>query len=85
VCSSHARNAERVCRDRIRDAINTLDAAKQDEAWKKELQRRLIWDRHHEQHKRKAELADTKLTLPQVIGRNSPNSKTRWWKKFLRE
>jgi hypothetical protein len=85
VKSPHARKAERVRRDRIRDAINTLDSAKQNEAWKEELQRRLIWDRHYDQQKRKAELADTGQTLGQVNGQYLPSSKPRWWKMFLRE
>ncbi|KAF5673452.1 hypothetical protein FHETE_3366 [Fusarium heterosporum] len=84
--SPHARKAERVRRDQIRDAINTLDQMKQYEAWKEELQRRLIWDRHHEQHKLRGGSANAGQALQQVNGQYLPNSKPRWWKaRFLRE
>ncbi|KAJ4017493.1 hypothetical protein NW752_001399 [Fusarium irregulare] len=70
--SAHARKAERVRRDRIRDAINALDAAQQAEAWEAESQRRLIWDRHYEY------IVQAPL---QVDSQDRSNSKRRWWER----
>lgn len=81
VCSPCGRKAERVRRDQIRDAINALDAAQQNEAWEAEWKRRSIWDRHHEQHKRKADSEDTGQALLQVEGQYPSNPKPRWWKR----
>ncbi|KAJ4241531.1 hypothetical protein NW757_012230 [Fusarium falciforme] len=82
--SPNARKAERNRRDRIRDAINALDPAEQEMAWEAERRRRLVWDRHREQHERGQELTDpasSEQTLAQDGHGDSPNPKTRWWKK----
>lgn len=90
VNSPNARKAERVRRDRIRDAINMLDPSQQNETWEEERRRRLIWDRHYARHEREQRLADAasaKQTPAQGNGAQGPaNAKVRWWKKgFLRE
>ncbi|KAH7184789.1 uncharacterized protein B0J16DRAFT_340467 [Fusarium flagelliforme] len=72
--SPHARKAERVRRDRIRDAINALNVAQQTEAWEAESQRRLIWDRHYQY---------SAQTLPQVESQDSSNFRPRWWERTL--
>ncbi|KAL2686871.1 hypothetical protein Neosp_004413 [[Neocosmospora] mangrovei] len=59
VSSDNARQAERVLRGRVRDAINELPVAKQDEAWEKEFQRRLVWQRYYDRHELEHESEDT--------------------------
>lgn len=83
VSSLDLRKAERVHRDQIRDSINALDAAQQNEAWQTESQRRRIWDQHHEEHKRKANLAGTEKKTLQIDDQDSSNSQPRWWKKIF--
>ncbi|RSL88564.1 hypothetical protein CEP51_001690 [Fusarium floridanum] len=56
--SDNARQAERVLRGRIRDAINELPVTKQSEAWEKEFQRRLIWQRYYDRHELEQESED---------------------------
>ncbi|RSL68647.1 hypothetical protein CEP54_002748 [Fusarium duplospermum] len=84
--SDNARQAERVLRGRIRDAINELPMAKQSEAWDNELQRRLIWQRYYDRHKLEQESEDTtsgEVTLTQGSCQNETNLKTRWWRRMF--
>ncbi|KAJ4325096.1 hypothetical protein N0V84_003640 [Fusarium piperis] len=75
--SPDARKAERVRRDRIRDEINALDPEKRNEAWDKEHQRRLIWDRHRERH-------ENETWIAAVNQQKLANAKACWWKRTFR-
>ncbi|KAM0417177.1 hypothetical protein ACHAPT_012814 [Fusarium lateritium] len=82
--SDNARQAERVRRGRIRDAINELDPEKQCKAWENEHQRRLIWKRHRERHELEREsknATSTESTATQESCQNTNNPNRRWWKR----
>ncbi|UPL00687.1 hypothetical protein LCI18_011621 [Fusarium solani-melongenae] len=84
--SDNARQAERILRGRIRDAINELPVTRQGEAWEKKSQRRLIWQRYYDRHELQRESEDTasgKLVVTQGSCQTATNPKRRWWRRFF--